>query len=173
MPLVTVLVRPRGAPSATTGSPICTELDVPSAIGGSGLGTVTLTTPTSVCGSRPVMDAGAVVPSLNSTLIVPPFAAGAITWLLVKIWPSLRMTSPDPLTPAAPLVTRMVTTDGNTFSATTVALHAVEAESETEVDGSLPPLEQAAVLAATTRATVAAHHLLRLRPLDPRSPSTM
>ena len=67
--------------------------------------------------------AGAVVPSLNSTVIGPPSAARAITWSFVMISPLSRMTTPDPVSPAVPFEAERVTTDGTTVSATDVALH--------------------------------------------------
>src|SRR5947199_409415 len=90
----------------------------------------------------------------EGTPIICPEQSASAPWLLVRIWPSLRMTSPEPETAADPFLTRMVTTDGNSFPATVVALHAVAPEVET--DGSLPPLEHAPVIAAATNANTRA-----------------
>ena len=59
----------------------------------------TRSTARSVCGSRPVMVAGTVAPLENTTLTDPPPTAAEITWLLVRMYPSDLITSPDPLTP--------------------------------------------------------------------------
>ena len=85
MPAVTVLDRPSGAPRATTGCPISTLLDEPNGIAGSEDFPSTCTTARSVGGSRPVMDAVAVDPSLKRTSMVPPLAARVTTWLLVRM----------------------------------------------------------------------------------------
>ena len=63
MPDVTVPDSPSGAPIATTGSPTWTDADEPSAMTLSVVGSAaTLSTARSVCGSRPVIVAGADVP---------------------------------------------------------------------------------------------------------------
>src|SRR4051812_47144689 len=84
------------------------------------------------------------------------------------------MTSPEPDTAADPFLTRMVTTDGNSFPATVVALHAL-APDVVETDGSLPPLEQPAVIAAAMSANTraAASQPRRLRRPEHRSASAM
>ena len=65
------------------------------------------------------MVAGTVAPSENTTLTDPPPTAAEITWLLVRMYPSDLITSPDPLPPPpSRLVTLMVTTDGSTSLAT-------------------------------------------------------
>src|SRR5215472_16586585 len=122
MPLVTVDDRPSGAPSTTTGWPTSSVPDSPIGIAGRPVSS-TLITAMSVSASRPTSFAAAVLPSPNSTLSVPPLAAGAITWLLVTMYPSDLMTSPDPVpAPPAPLAL-MVTTEGSTSLATCVAWH--------------------------------------------------
>ena len=119
MPDVTVPDSPSGAPSATTGWPPRTPSDDPIAITFSSCGGSTRSTARSVCGSRPVMVAGTVAPSENTTLTDPPPTAAEITWLLVRMYPSDLITSPDPLPPPpSGLVTLMVTTDGSTSLAT-------------------------------------------------------
>jgi hypothetical protein len=56
------------------------------------------------------------LPSEKNTWTVPPFAAGATTWLFVRMWPSSRITTPEPvpwaLRPPSEPVTRSVTTLG-------------------------------------------------------------
>ena len=74
MPDVTVPESPSGAPIATTGWPTFTD-DDPSEITLSWREVCTLSTARSVCGSRPVIVAGAVCPSANSTSTEPPLAA--------------------------------------------------------------------------------------------------
>ena len=54
-------------------------------IGGTPDGSFALSTARSVSTSRPTMLAGTLVPSANSTSTVPPLAAMAITWLLVRM----------------------------------------------------------------------------------------
>jgi hypothetical protein len=67
----------------------------------------------------------AVLPSLNSTWSDPPLAAGEITWLLVRMYPSDLMTSPDPVPlPVAPDAL-IVTTEGSTSLATWDTSHTV------------------------------------------------
>ena len=62
--------------------------------------------------------ASTLVPSENSTSTWPPSAACEITWLSVRMCPSERITSPDPVpAPVAPLAL-MVTTYGCTSPAT-------------------------------------------------------
>jgi hypothetical protein len=41
--------------------------------------------------------AALLVPSEKKTLTVPPSAAGATTWLLVRMCPSVRITTPEPV----------------------------------------------------------------------------
>src|SRR5207302_1387470 len=121
IPEVTVFDSPSGAPSATTGWPTTTSLEEPNGITGSDGCPSTLMTARSAFGSRPVMVAGVVWPSLNSTSTCPPSAAMETTWLLVRMYPLLRMTSPDPVPPVSPLVAVIVTTDGRLLLATSVA----------------------------------------------------
>ncbi len=131
MPEVTVLDRPSGAPSATTGWPTRTVSDDPSAITFRSRGGVMWSTARSVCGSRPVIVAGTAAPSEKSTLTEPPSAAIEITWLFVRMYPSARITSPEPFPPPPEaLLALIVTTDGSTLFATDSTWHA---------DSRLPP----------------------------------
>src|SRR5215469_180853 len=79
MPDVTVPDNPSGAPTTTTGWPTTADADEPSWITLRLCGGWTLMTARSVCGSLPVIVAGAVVPSENSTSTEPPVAAAAMT----------------------------------------------------------------------------------------------
>src|SRR6478735_1764565 len=116
MPLVTVLSRPSGAPTATTGSPTTTEAELPSGRTGRPV-RFTRTTARSYDASRPTMVAGSWEPSENSTRMLPVAAAEDTTWLLVRMKPSLLITKPDPVPwPSAPL-TLSVTTDGSALAA--------------------------------------------------------
>ena len=65
IPEVTVPDSPSGAPITTFASPTWTEEDEPIAMTGSVRETSALSTARSVCGSRPVIVAGAVCPSEN------------------------------------------------------------------------------------------------------------
>ena len=123
IPEVTVPDNPSGAPITTFASPTWTEEDEPIAMTGSVRETSALSTARSVCGSRPVIVAGALCPSENWTSTDPPLAATAMTWLLVRMYPLDRMTSPDPV-PLPPLPrAEMVTTEGMTLFATEVTSH--------------------------------------------------
>src|SRR6478735_1142791 len=116
IPLVTVLSRPSGAPTATTGSPTTTEAELPSGRTGRPV-RFTRTTARSYDASRPTMVAGSWEPSENSTRMLPVAAAEDTTWLLVRMKPSLLITKPDPVPwPSAPL-TLSVTTDGRALAA--------------------------------------------------------
>src|SRR5215472_11616736 len=85
MPDVTVPDSPNGAPTATTGWPTFTDDDDPSEITLGWWDVCTLSTARSVCGSRPVIVAGADCPSANSTFTEPPSAAATeMTWLFVR-----------------------------------------------------------------------------------------
>lgn len=84
MPDVTVDDSPSGAPSTITGCPTRKPADLPSGIAGS-FDSLTLITAISVSASLPTSVAGTRFPSLNSTDMVPPSAARATTWLLVKM----------------------------------------------------------------------------------------
>ena len=77
-PVVTVLESPSGAPSATTGCPTCSVDESPGWMTGSD-DAVTFTTAMSARSDRPTRVAGCVDPSLKSTTISAPSAAGAIT----------------------------------------------------------------------------------------------
>ena len=86
MPDVTVPDSPSGAPMATTGWPTFTDDDDPREITLGWWEVCTLSTARSVSGSRPVIVAGAVCPSANSTSTEPPLvAATEMTWLLVRM----------------------------------------------------------------------------------------
>src|SRR5690242_2011667 len=123
MPLVTVLVSPRGAPSTTTGWPITSLPDSPTGMTRRFFSPLTLITAMSVSGSRPVSCASAVVPSLNLTEMDPPLAAAEMTWLLVRMYPPERMTSPEPVPDPDWPWTLMVTTEGRVSCATGVTRH--------------------------------------------------
>jgi hypothetical protein len=125
IPEVTVPDSPSGAPIATTGSPTFTVADEPSAMTLSPWEGWMWSTARSVCGSRPVIVAASVCPSANSTWTEPPLAATEMTWLFVRMYPSGRITSPDPVPlPLLPLAA-IVTTEGMTSSATGVTAHAL------------------------------------------------
>ncbi len=87
MPVVTVPDKPSGEPMATTGSPTTRSRDWPSTAGSSGWSLSMRNTARSVIGSRPTMRAGTPRPSVpsNVTAMSPPSAAGATTWLLVRM----------------------------------------------------------------------------------------
>ena len=85
MPEVTVPDKPKGAPITTAAWPTFTDEDVPMAMTWSLREVSTLSTARSVCGSRPVIVAGAVCPSENCTSTEPPLAAIAMTWLFVRM----------------------------------------------------------------------------------------
>ena len=59
-------------------------------------------------------------PSFSVTLIVAPAPAPVATWLLVRMWPWLSMTTPEPWPPVWPLVTVIDTTLGATALAVAV-----------------------------------------------------
>src|SRR5262252_5583808 len=149
MPEVTVLDRPSGAPSTTAASPTLTVEEEPMAMTGSVREVSALMTARSVCGSRPVIVAGAVCPSAYSTSTEPPLAAIAMTWLLVKMYPSDRMISPDPVPlPPCPLA-EIVTTEGMTSSATEMTLQALTWADPAEVDVLLDGGDAEDLVAAT------------------------
>jgi hypothetical protein len=85
IPVVTVLVSPRGEPSATTGSPTWRFSDFPSVIAGRSVASFALITARSVSGSLPTIVASEVSPSVRRIETVPPFAATLMTWLLVRM----------------------------------------------------------------------------------------
>ena len=86
MPEVTVPDSPSGAPSATTGWPTRTASDDADRDHLQVARRLTWSTARSVWGSRPVMVAGTVAPSENTTLTDPPPTAAEITWLLVRMY---------------------------------------------------------------------------------------
>ena len=69
-------------------------------------------------GSRPTTCAGRDVPSCSWTVIWPGRVAAAITWSSVSSQPSGLSTMPDPVAATFPACTRIPTTLGRTFSAT-------------------------------------------------------
>ncbi len=69
-------------------------------------------------GSRPTIDAGAVVPSWNTAVTVPASAASSTTWLLVSSRPSELRTIAEPSPDEAGPSTRSCTTLGSTRAAT-------------------------------------------------------
>ena len=106
MPEVTVPDRPYGAPIATTAWPTWRLLAVPNDTTGRPVTPCALMTAMSDVGSRPRMVAFTVRPLEKITWIwlcpAPAVAASAITWLLVRIWPSLEMMMPEPVSPVTP-----------------------------------------------------------------------
>ncbi len=119
-PDVKVSVRPSGAPMAKTCAPIAGT--VPNRTGWTGSRGDTLTTARSVWGSRPTSVAGSSSPLGRRTVTVPPATAEEMTWLFVRMCPSVSRNSPDPLlTLPAPLLTNRVTTEGIVLAATSVA----------------------------------------------------
>ena len=83
MPVVTVPARPSGEPIAMHWSPTTTSSELPSVATGSPVRS-TFSTARSYAGDRPTMRPLAVDPSLKCTVIVPPSAASATTWLFVS-----------------------------------------------------------------------------------------
>ena len=85
MPLVTVLSRPSGAPTAITWSPTTTELEAPS--GSERQAGAVHLDHRQVVGRVAPDDPwpARVVPLENSTVMSPPCAAPATTWLLVRM----------------------------------------------------------------------------------------
>src|SRR3954468_16941849 len=116
MPAVTVPVRPSGEPTASTASPTRTADEAPRVAAGSPV-LSTLMTARSSSWSVPTMRAAAVDPSLNTTDTVPPSAALATTWLLVRTYPSDRSTTPDPVSDPPLPRTLIDTTEGSTLAA--------------------------------------------------------
>ena len=118
MPEVTVALRPKGEPTATTVWPTLRSLDLPSAAGVRSETPSALITAMSVSGSVPTTVAFLVVPSLKLTEIEPFLPATAATWLLVRISPSLLSTMPEPDPDSCEPETLTLTTDGSTALAT-------------------------------------------------------
>ena len=90
---VTVPPRPNGLPMATTHSPGCASLELPSWTKGNGWPASTLITAMSVRGSVPMTCAGRLVPS--SSVTVRDFSSFT-TWLLVTMIPEALMMKPEP-----------------------------------------------------------------------------
>ena len=57
------------------------------------------------------------LPLLSTTVMSPPLAASATTWLLVTMWPWSSSTQPDPVPSLVPDLTSMVTTLGMALAA--------------------------------------------------------
>ena len=93
MPAVTVDVRLNGFPTAMTHSPKRSKSELPKARG-CRLSALILSTAKSVVGSVPTTSATYSRLSLSDTLTS---LALSITWLLVTMYPSLEITTPDPL----------------------------------------------------------------------------
>ena len=92
MPAVTVELNPNGLPTASTHSPILTASESPNVIGLSPEASI-LIRARSVFSSVPIILASYVVLSFSST---SSLSASSMTWLLVTIYPSLLMITPDP-----------------------------------------------------------------------------
>ena len=186
MPVVTVLARPSGLPTAMTGSPTTTFEESPSAAALRSSGaSLSLITARSVVGSVPTIVASKMRPSVSVTCTSP--LASATTWLLVTMLPSSSMMTPEPCEPLpSPVLTSMATTDCWTALATasqfgfsevepatgTVSLldwpiEASEAGREPESSAVIacvsPAVAMAARIAAAAAADVTGSHMLRLR----------
>src|SRR3954452_199740 len=85
MPEVTVPASPSGEPTAMTGSPTTTALELPSTAGCSPRTPRTRTTARSLTRSRPTISPRTECLSWNTTLSLPPSRAGWTTWLLVRM----------------------------------------------------------------------------------------
>src|SRR5690349_5105622 len=118
MPSVTVEARPNGEPTATTSWPTARSLELPILAGVRPETPWALMTARSVTGSVPTIVALAVLPSLKLTDILPPLAATAATWLLVRISPLLLKMMPEPEPEPCWPSTLIFTTDGKTALAT-------------------------------------------------------
>ena len=116
-----VSASPSGAPIAKTWSP--DRRREPNRIGVTDDFGSTLRTARSVSLSRPTIVAGSCSPLGRCTVIVPPPTPGEMTWLLVRMCPSLSRNSPEPFPDDAPALTRIVTTDGMVDRATSRGLH--------------------------------------------------
>jgi hypothetical protein len=128
-----------------------------------------------------VIVAASVCPSANSTWTEPPLAATEMTWLFVRMYPSDRITSPDPVPlPLLPLAA-IVTTEGMTSSATGVTAHALtvdepvvlELRGAPEADGVVAATITPPITPPTTSATPAAAHGSHPRVLRAASDSVM
>src|SRR5664279_2420536 len=64
-----------------------------------------------------MMVASALVPSEKSTVILPVAVAASTTWLLVRMYPSCRITNPEPVPVPEGPSTLIVTTLGRTLDA--------------------------------------------------------
>ena len=115
MPALTLLDRPSSLPIATTVSPTCTlSLSARVAVVRPG-DALALTIARSSDGSAATIVAGTVVPSVNVTVIVPPFSAALMTWLFVRISAvGLRRTIPEPSSVCGGPRTVSDTTTGST-----------------------------------------------------------
>src|SRR5262249_40437831 len=94
IPLVTVVARPNGEPTATTSSPTRTVAESPSTSGCScAAGAWILTTATSLAGSAPTTLPRYVDPSAKRTSTL---VASLTTCSLVMTWPFASYTNPEP-----------------------------------------------------------------------------
>ncbi len=100
IPAVTVEVRSNGFPTAKTHCPTLTLSEFPNFIKGR-LSASTFTRAMSVVGSVPTTLATYSLLSLSVTTI---FSAFATTWLLVAIYPSADMITPEPEAPCGLLL---------------------------------------------------------------------
>ena len=126
MPALTLLDRPSSLPIATTESPTCTLSLLASVAVASPDTPVALTTARSSDVSEATIVAGAVLPSVNVTVIVPPSPAALTTWLFVRMTPSERSTMPEPSSVSREPWTVNDTTTGST-ALTTFAIVTVVA----------------------------------------------
>jgi hypothetical protein len=130
-----------------------------------------------------VIVAASVCPSANSTWTEPPLAAIEVTWLFVRMYPSDRITSPDPVPlPRPPLpLAAIVTTEGMTSSATGVTAHALTVDEPAvlelgeapEADGVVAATMTPPTTPPTTSATPAAAHGSHRRVLPAASDCVM
>ncbi len=119
MPVVTVPDRPKGAPIAMVASPTATLLESASGSGSSLRfpTPLSLSTAMSYPWALPTTCASYFLPSEKVAVSLPPCAALATTWLLVRMWPSLSKTKPVPVPSSPPPEERIVTTLGSALAA--------------------------------------------------------
>jgi hypothetical protein len=114
--VVAVPDRPRGLPTASTGSPTPTASESPRVAGDKSSGaSSTRTTARSVVASAPTTSASRIRPSLS---VSSTSCAPSTTWLLVSTCPSASRTTPDPPVPPRALRVSMDTTESSTTPAT-------------------------------------------------------
>src|SRR5664279_5135169 len=85
-----------------------------------------------------MMVASALVPSEKSTVILPVAVAASTTWLLVRMYPSCRITNPEPVPVPEEPSTLIVTTLGRTLDAMS-AMDPCGRTVEEAASASLPP----------------------------------